>query len=173
MSRKGHTPQIYATLTVLLLTACASQGPLPPPLDPQPFGGPKAVAFAGDLWQALAAARLVGPEAIQSRPYSGLPPHQGTLHYLDRPLNVSGVEAPVITLQRQNGADKTVWVMFRFPGYDAANNDWFWAQYGPDGTLTENAQNVALAGKIDACIVCHKAAPADDRVFSHNRLLVR
>ncbi|MEQ1571151.1 MAG: cytochrome P460 family protein [Myxococcota bacterium] len=45
-------------------------------------------------------------------------------------------------------------VMQKRAGYDAANGDWFYAQFGADGT-------VMAAGAIAMCVGCHADAPTD------------
>lgn len=70
---------------------------------------------------------------------------------------------------------KAVTVMYRREkGYDPDNQDWFWAKYGPDGTLDTNPKGIPLAGRVakgmDAgCIACHAGAPGADMVFNHDR----
>lgn len=51
--------------------------------------------------------------------------------------------------------------MYKKQGYNPEAGDWFWAKYGPDGS-------VETSGKVDSCIQCHKAAPEDMR-FSQAR----
>ncbi len=48
--------------------------------------------------------------------------------------------------------------MYKKQGYNPEAEDWFWAKYGPDGS-------VDTAGKVDGCIQCHNAAP-EDMIFS-------
>lgn len=159
------------------------------------FGGDDDVAFAEQLWRELAAARLVGPSAVTSRPYEGVEPHgailvtlQGDLtigedsrnkhtgavivknNYMGESVSVSSVaDNPDLNLA-------AVTVMFRrAEGYDSENLDWFWAKYSPDGSLQTNPAGVRLAGRIgknpqDACIACHKFAPGDDYVFFNDQL---
>lgn len=159
------------------------------------FGGDDDVAFAEQLWRELAAARLVGVNALTSRPYEGVEPHgtilvtlQGDLtidegtgdahtgavivknNYMGESVSVSSVaDNPDLNLA-------AVTVMFRrAEGYDSENLDWFWAKYSPDGSLQTNPAGVRLAGRIgknpqDACIACHKFAPGDDYVFLNDQL---
>lgn len=54
---------------------------------------------------------------------------------------------------------KALTVMERIEGYDPENDDWFWARYKPDGTLTDS-------GQVSNCIKCHRADAEDfDYVF--------
>ena len=67
-------------------------------------------------------------------------------------------------------------VMYKRPGYDPDNSDWFWAKYLPDGSLDKNPKGMQLAGrvaKVDppaGCIGCHSAAPGGDMVFTSDRI---
>jgi hypothetical protein len=67
-----------------------------------------------------------------------------------------------------------VTVMFkREDGYDADNQNWFWAKYLPDGSLDKNPKGMQLAGRVakgaDAgCIACHSTAEGDDYLFTSN-----
>jgi len=58
----------------------------------------------------------------------------------------------------------------REAGYDSDNNNWFWAKYDPDGSISKNDKDMALAGRVAkgmdmGCIACHKAASDKDYVF--------
>lgn len=173
--------------TTLLLGACASE----PMMEKSeaPFGGPDSVAYAGDLWRALEEARLVGSNAIETKAYPGQHPHGAVLQNVDGTLTVNGVTGPVIVKTNYGGDGASVesvtmnpsqylaavTVMFKRPGYDPENNDWFWAKYLPDGSLDKNPKGMQLAGrvaKVDppaGCIACHSAAPGGDMVFTHDR----
>ncbi|MDA0342404.1 MAG: hypothetical protein O3B74_12500, partial [Proteobacteria bacterium] len=54
------------------------------------FGGDDDVAFAQKLWRELAAARLVGANALTSKPYEGAEPHGAILVTLQTNLAVDG-----------------------------------------------------------------------------------
>lgn len=51
-------------------------------------------------------------------------------------------------------------VMWKVAGFDADNNDWFWANFTPEGQV--NAE-----GKVDGCMNCHGGARANDFIFLH------
>jgi len=51
-------------------------------------------------------------------------------------------------------------IMWKVAGFDADNNDWFWANITPDG-------EVGAEGRIDGCISCHSGAQTNDYVFTH------
>lgn len=156
------------------------------------YGGPSDVAFALSLWNALTDAGLAGPEALQTRPYPGRVPHGPLVQQLHGLLRVGTQMQPVLVLRSYAASDggaldaarvlaaperylRDISVMYRRPGYDAADRDWYWVSYNADGSLRRDAQQLALAGRISApdgsggCSGCHRAAPGDDRVFAHNR----
>jgi len=49
-------------------------------------------------------------------------------------------------------------LMYKVPGFDPANNDWFWSTRMPDGTI-------ANEGKVGACSGCHKLSAGNDYVY--------
>ncbi len=51
-------------------------------------------------------------------------------------------------------------VMWKVPGFDSANNDWFWANMSPEG-------EIVAEGKVAGCRGCHGGARANDFVFVH------
>jgi hypothetical protein len=154
------------------------------------FGGDEDAAFAERLWREMAAARLVGPNAITSKPYEGVEPHGAILVTLQGDLTIGDHTGAVIVKNNYMGESVSVssvsdnpdlnlaavTVMFRrAEGYDSENLDWFWAKYSADGSLQTNPKGVKLAGRIgknpqDACVACHKFAPGDDYVFLNDQL---
>ncbi|MFO1352840.1 MAG: cytochrome P460 family protein [Gammaproteobacteria bacterium] len=160
------------------MTACVQQAVTPPSDD---------TAYAALLWKTLAEAHLIGPGAIHSKPFIDFRPHGVIAENVESALTVAGQTGPVIVKRNYGGADArldkvatdpdhyltSVSVMFRRPGYDSANRDWFWAEYKPDGALAHNAQGAPLAGRAvqgaGGCVACHALAPGNDRVFSHDR----
>jgi hypothetical protein len=158
--------------------------------DIKPFSRPQSVAFAGKLWRAMEAKKLVGKNAIIGFPYDGNKPHGAWLENLETDIEVDGrvghiivknnygpsadVDPETIMTNRlkQLGA---VTVMFRHEaGYDAQNKNWFWAKYLPDGSLDKNPNGMQLAGRVakgapKGCIACHTGAPGGDMVCSHDR----
>lgn len=67
-----------------------------------------------------------------------------------------------IVVKENYNANKTLIalsVMYKEDGYDAANNDWFWASYGPDGS-------VRAEGKVKGCIDCHGSKKDNDYIFA-------
>ena len=49
--------------------------------------------------------------------------------------------------------------MYKVDGYNPEGGDWFWAKYGPDGT-------VMAEGKIEGCITCHQSVEDKDWIFT-------
>ena len=158
-------------------------------MDAPPFGDAASVDYAQKLWKALAARDLVGPDAIMSKAYQGQHPHGAVLDTIEGTVSVSGYTGAAIIKRNYGGADVSIarvaddpWrflgavaVMFkRESGYDAANQDWFWAKYQLDGTLHTNPKGMKLAGRVakgqpKGCIACHQAAPGGDMVYNHDR----
>lgn len=157
--------------------------------DDTPFGGPENVGYAGDLWDALVAARLAGPDAIHSHFYEGIEPHGFVLETFDTDITVGGHTGRVVVKHNYGPegvspedvsaapADHlaAVTVMFRREaGYDTDNQDWFWAKYLADGSLDQTPTGMALAGQVakgadTGCIACHSAADGDDYLFITDR----
>lgn len=157
--------------------------------DSQPFGGPDSTAYAAELWAALENTGLTGSGYLVSKPYQGQHPHVAVLDTVEQEITV-GDHTGIAIVKRNYGGEgisvskvaddpeawlKAVTVMYRREkGYDPDNHDWFWAKYGPDGTLDKNPKGMALAGRVakgmDAgCIACHSGAPGKDMVFNHDR----
>ena len=48
------------------------------------------------------------------------------------------------------------------------------SKYNPDGTVQRNPQDVGLVGRVglnspSGCIPCHRGAPGQDFVYTHDR----
>lgn len=158
-----------------------------------PFGGPANVAYAQELWSALAAERMVGPNTETTHPYKGQPPHGGVLELLEAEITVDGTQGLALVkknyraedmsaealidavLEDQKAQLASVTVMFqRESGYDPDHDDWYWAKYAPDGSLLTNPKGMKLGGRVakgapKGCIACHEAAPGDDYIFTHDK----
>jgi len=153
-----------------------------------PFGEPSDVAYAGKLWSAMTSAGLVGKGSIMSAPYTGVHPHGAILDTIDATATVDG-RTNVVIIKRNYGGPgvskqvvandpakwlKAVTVMYKRTGYDAADKDWFWVKYAPDGSVLKNPKGMSLAGMVakgaaTGCIACHQAAPGGDFVYNHDR----
>ncbi|MCF6301775.1 MAG: cytochrome P460 family protein [Devosiaceae bacterium] len=155
-----------------------------------PFGNDEDVSYAAQLWAAMEAINLAGPDAIRSYPYEGVEPHGFVLETLyakatlgdltgdlvvKRNYGPAGVEIEAV---QANAAQHlgAVTVMFkREAGYDDENNNWFYAKYLPDGSLDKNPAGVELAGRVakgmdQGCIACHSAAPGEDFIFTTDHI---
>lgn len=159
--------------------------------DP-PFSGEANVEYARALWNALADAKLVGPDSIVTYPYEGQAPHGKVLEYLETELTFAGHTDTVIVKKNYAGEGDveelehailddrmeyldSVTVMFRREeGYDPDHQNWFWAKYVPSGALDTNPKGMALAGRVakgadQGCIACHQPAQGGDYIFSHDK----
>lgn len=65
-----------------------------------------------------------------------------------------------ILVKENYARDKTTLLsitpMYKVQGFNAAANDWFWAEYSPEG-------KVRASGRVQSCIRCHSAGPGDYR----------
>jgi hypothetical protein len=161
-----------------------------------PFGDANDLAFANQLWAAMAEARIVGPNALKTTTYQGgTGLHATTLTALQGMVTVGNNTGLAIVKNNFQGADgKDVTdadiigrpqdfggpatVMYQRKGFDPDNQDWFWAVYKPNGEVVVNPKGMTMAGRIvggnampDApfnCVACHKGAPGNDMVFLHD-----
>ncbi len=151
----------------------------------QPFGGPEDREFADDLWQQMDGYR---DWPMRSGIYEGTSPHGAYLQMFYNLVTVDGEPYHVIVKDNHGGPGLTagavqqdrdahlqaVTVMVqRDAGYDPQNDDWFWVKYGADGTVADNEQGVALAGRVakgasEGCIACHQHAGGGDYLFSND-----
>ncbi len=151
------------------------------------FGGPDSVDYSKDLWSALGSAKLVGSPADNPAPYKGVHPHGAVLTTATSEVAVGGHTGKVIVKKNYGGEGvstdtvasdpakylKAVTVMFqREDGYDADNQNWFWAKFTADGGLDKNPKGMMLAGRVakgkpKGCIACHTAAPGGDYIFTN------
>lgn len=150
------------------------------------FGSPKDIAYARKLWQELLSERLVGPDPRAGTPREGVPPHGTWLEVFFTEASMGGQTGALI-VKRDYGPEKPslaqllaqpdaylrrIAVMYRrAPGWDPAVQDWFWAEYTPQGDLTETASGTVNAGAVgknlnSGCAACHIAAAGSDFVFT-------
>ena len=156
--------------------------------DMMEFGTAHDAEYAALLWDLMEVSDLAGPDAIQTYPYEGIPPHgmmlqtfytTGTINghtgdlVVKRNYGPEGVtEADVLTDPSKHLGAITV-MYRREAGYDVDNADWFWAKFLPDGSLDKNPNGMVLAGRVakgaDAgCIACHSAE--DDYIFTSDAI---
>jgi hypothetical protein len=173
-----------ARIIYLLALALAVGGMATAKSGDQPFGGDRDVAFAEDLWGAMA-----GYESwpMRSDVYPGTSPHGEFLRMFYNVVNLDDEPYHVIVKDNYAGPDvgsvasapaehlQAVTVMVqRRPGYDPPNGDWFWVKYQPDGGIATNPRGRQLAGRVakgaqQGCIACHGNAGGGDFVFSNDR----
>lgn len=99
---------------------------------------------------------------------AGRAPH-GPLHkvYVNSlALKSSGVplQAGSIQVKENFGKDrelKAVTVMYKIPGYNPRDGDWYWAKYTPEGKSD-------VSGKPRGCIGCHGTRASNDFVIVHD-----
>ncbi|MFN0164838.1 MAG: cytochrome P460 family protein [Bryobacteraceae bacterium] len=131
-------------------------------------------ATAADVWNYL-----LGQNHRQNFPliegkgqlYSGIPPHNNLLTVQLSPAAQDAVNrkagsypAGSFITKDAHDADRNLllsYLMFKIPGFDAANNDWFYSTRRPDGSI-------GASGAVGGCIECHSRAKANDYVFLSN-----
>ncbi|MCF6317378.1 MAG: cytochrome P460 family protein [Marinosulfonomonas sp.] len=151
-----------------------------------PFGSDDDLAYAALIWEAMQAQNLVGDHAIKSFPYEGMAPHGAMLETFYSSATIGEHTGGLIVMRNYGPEDVevdqiiadpgkhlgAVTVMFkREDGFDADNQNWFWAKFLPDGSLDKNPKGVSLAGKVakgadKGCIACHSGAGGDDYVWT-------
>ena len=137
----------------------------------KPFGGKADVEFAKATWMAMGDYK---EWPMKSGFYPGKSPHGKVLRLYYNLVDVNGKPYHVIVKDNYDGDNASVETVSRSPekylvsvtimvqreeGYDPEDNNWFWAKYGKDGSLDENAQGVLMAGRIAkgmnvGCIHC-------------------
>jgi len=153
-----------------------------------PFGSDDDLAYAKLIWEAMQAQNLVGDHAIKSFPYEGTAPHGAMLETFYSSATI-GDHTGALIVKRNYGpaeveADQiiadpgkhlgAITVMYkREDGFDADNQNWFWAKFLPDGSLDKNPKGMSLAGKVakgmdKGCIACHSGADGGDYIFTTN-----
>ena len=151
-----------------------------------PFGSDDDLAYAALIWEAMQAQNLVGENAIRSFPYEGMAPHGAMLETFYSSAKIGDHNGALIVKRNYGPADVEVdqiiadpgkhlgaiTVMYkREAGFDADNQDWFWAKFLPDGSLDKNPKGMSLAGKVakgmdKGCIACHSGAGGDDYIWT-------
>ncbi|MGI6207600.1 MAG: cytochrome P460 family protein [Anaerolineae bacterium] len=148
----------------------AQQGPTPS--VPSPLEAPLNEALAIRLWVQLQNANYRQEwDTIPGKGtfYQGQDPHGALLStYLNpglideirrRPGVLPNSATLVLESYTPERTLESVAVMQKQAGYNAGHNDWFWAEYGPDGT-------VRSAGRVPGCIACHGGVWSNDYVYS-------
>lgn len=150
-----------------------------------PFGGDADVEYAKNLWKVMEEQKLVGKDSIKVQPFEGNQPHGAIQEVLSTEATVDGHSGQLIVKRNHGGKDgltvkevfdepdkylAAVTIMFkRETGYDADNQDWFWAKYNAEGELDKNPKGMLLAGRVakggnQGCIACHTALGGKDMI---------
>lgn len=135
--------------------------------------------FEVRFWEFLSAGKhrydYWGPFAGKTEMYEGQSPHGAHLRvFANRTAReaVGDLPANSIIIKENYAEDKTTLVaitaMYKVDGFDAENGNWYYVKYNPDGsvaTAPADQGGAKLAGRVDACIDCHKDAGGGDFIF--------
>ena len=175
---------VLPALVVAIVAGCEtsppeSEGPSQPDAGGPPFGGPKDVQYAQNLWTTTLRnyrswKDYPGFEGWQD----GKSPHGRFLKYYINETAARNTRSPgygsIIVKENYMAKDSktlaAVTIMERKRGYDPDNHDWFWVKYGPDGEIMSNPKGMKLAGRVakgmpKGCIACHSNAAGNDFLF--------
>ena len=142
-------------------------------------GRAKDDAYAARLWAYMADNQLVGEERMRSFPFEGLRPHGSIQEVIATEAEIDGHIGRLIVKHNYGAKEeitpKSVYagnlsenyealtIMFqREEGYDSGNNDWFWAEYNPDGSILVY-EGAHLSGRSPLCLGCHTPLGGKDR----------
>ncbi len=142
-------------------------------------------ADAAKVWQFMVKNKLIGEGRIRSYPFIGSRPHGSIQEVISTQATIAGHNGKLIVKHNYGAKEKltphkvysedqahnyvALTIMFqREKGYDSANNDWFWAEYTPDGTII-NYQGVDLSGRSQMCLGCHTPLGGKDREVLNGR----
>jgi len=136
-------------------------------------------AYAAKVWKYMADSKLIGENRQRSFPFVGSRPHGSIQEVITTEAVIDGQKGRLIVKHNYGAKEgltahkvysdsqasnyEALTIMFkREKGYDAANNDWFWAEYKADGSII-NYQGVDLSGRSPACLGCHIPLGGKDR----------
>ena len=174
--------RLVATTSILLVAVVAVFSPLTGLIAAESgseFGSAIDDAYAARLWAYMVDNQLVGEERIRRFPFVGSRPHGSIQEVIAAEAEIDGHTGRLIvkhnyganeelspksvyaTSQNENYVALTI--MFqREEGYDQSNNDWFWAEYSPDGSILVY-QGAHLSGRAPLCLGCHTPLGGNDR----------
>lgn len=136
-------------------------------------------AYAAKLWTYMLENKLIGDGRIRSYPFVGSRPH-GSIQELTVTDAIIDGQKGRLLIKHNYGAEEELTprkvysadhdefseplaIMFqREEGYDAANNNWFWAEYNADGSVY-NYQGANLSGRAPLCLGCHTPLGGSDK----------
>jgi len=153
----------------------------------RPFGSSEDVAYGDKLWKELQAR---GYNTELSVLHEGATPHGQVVEVLEGKIdgktvlvkrNYRGEEITVDAVKKDRAAYlKAITVMAkREAGYDTENQDWFYAQYKPDGSYVKKMGMIPVVGRVAKgidnvnCISCHMASPTGNFRFTSDKTLIR
>jgi cytochrome P460 len=159
-------PLTIVIVTAVVLASCERSVPEPdlPPLSAETIS-------AEVLWDRIAVESDYTDYGFwpgHEGDSPGQSPH-GAFHriYVNRTLlsalpiaNRTAPNGTLIVKDNLNSAREidSITVMAKIDGFDPENGDWYWAKYGPDGS-------VQAAGALAGCITCHAGVAANDYVI--------
>ncbi len=148
--------------------------PVPPTDTPAPTEAPMSPAEkeAAALWDAIQSADYQGTWSLvpgKGELYAGQGPHGMLLTtYLNEQAFNTLESKPghfpdgSILVKENYKPDKTlaaITAMLKKKGFDPDHNDWFFAKFGPDGS-------VQAAGSPAGCVSCHGAVRTNDYIYT-------
>lgn len=147
---------------VVWMGGCTEPEPLLPPLTREEISGTRLWERFTEESDYTAYGQWPGHEGKQP----GQSPHGVTHRVFANNRLFSALptdEAPEGTLlvkENYNAADELIdlTVMAKVKGFDPENGDWFWAAYGPDGS-------VKAEGSPAMCLSCHSGMKGNDYVI--------
>lgn len=80
-----------------------------------------------------------------------------------------------VIVKENYGQDKrtlmAITVMYKAPGYNPRQNNWYWVKYNPDGSVARTPAekgNQPIKGRFASCINCHADADGGDLVYAND-----
>ncbi len=149
----------------------ALYGPVPVSAGPGQAarGGEPTAASLWDTLQKQDYAKTWKMWPGKTALYPGTQPHGAllTTYVNDTAYKAIGAKTGTLPdgtiIAKQNySSDKKyqgLTAMWKVKGYNPAGDDWFWAQYGPDGKVAES-------GKVAMCMDCHAKNKANDYIMT-------
>jgi hypothetical protein len=172
---------LYGLMVGFVVAACALPVPVVAMEADQDLGAGTAQtdAYAARLWEYLLENNLVGEGRMRSYPFVGSRPHGSIQEVIATEAEMDGRTGRMIVKHNYGAAEEltprgvygaeqdenyeAITIMFqREQGYDPANNDWFWAEYNPDGSILIY-QGAHLSGRSPVCLGCHTPLGGEDR----------
>lgn len=173
-------------LELLIIILMLASMPLVAAESAAAAGQPKDDAYAAKLWAYMLNNQLVGDQRMRSFPFIGSRPHGSIQEVITTEAEIDGhlgrlivkhnygakegLSPKAVYTAKQSENYEALTIMFqREQGYDAANDDWFWAEYEPDGSVL-NFQGQQLSGRAPACLGCHTPLGGRDREILNGNL---